>query len=328
MRDPRLFVTGSIATDHLMTFNGRFTDQLITDKLHALSLSFLVEDLTVRRGGVAANISYGLGLLGLRPVLTGAVGADFGEYRDHLEAHGVDTTGVRVCAERHTARFVCTTDADQNQIASFYAGAMAEAREISLTRLAGRVGVPDLVLISPNDPEAMLRHVAECRRAGYPYAADVSQQLALLDGAGVRDLVEGAAWLFTNEYEHELLKRRTGWSTAEVLARVGSWVTTLGAAGVRLETAGAAPIEMKPPAEVTPVDPTGGGDAFRAGFLAAVSRGLGMERAAQLGCLVAGWTLAAVGPQEYRWDPALARELLCGAYGSDAAGEILGALPV
>jgi adenosine kinase len=309
-----------------MTFSGRFTEQLIAEQLHTVSLSFLVEDLTVRRGGVAANIAYGLGLLGLRPVLTGAVGSDFDDYRRWLEANGVDTAGVLVSAERHTARFLCTTDADQNQIASFYAGAMADARHISLTDLAGRVGAPDLVVISPNDPEAMLRHVAECRQAGYPYAADVSQQLALLDRDGIRSLVAGARYLFTNEYEHKLLNRRTGWSTGEVLERVGAWITTLGAAGVRLERKGRPQIQVAAPAEVVPVDPTGGGDAFRAGFLAAVVRGLDEVRAAQLGCLTAGQTLTTVGPQEYRWDPVRADRQLRDAYGPDAADEILAAL--
>lgn len=319
----RIFVTGSIAYDHLMTFPGLFSEQLLPDQLHHVSLSFLVDDLTVRRGGVAANIAYGMGVLGLRPVLAAAAGTDFAEYGQWLAATGVDVSGVLVSRHRHTARFTCTTDAAQNQLASFYPGAMSEARDISLVRLAESTGRPDLVVLSPDDPEAMMRHARECRQAGYAFAADVSQQLALLDRDRVRELVAGARYLFTNEYEHELLKQRTGWSGDEVRERVGTWVTTLGARGVRLEQ-GADAVEVPTPAVVEPVDPTGGGDAFRAGFLTGVARGLDQVRAAQLGCVVAGLTLAVTGPQDYVWDTSVARERLLGAYGPEAADEILG----
>lgn len=320
----RIFVTGSIAYDHLMSFPGLFSEQLIPDQLHNVSLSFLVDDLTVRRGGVAANIAYGMGVLGLRPVLAAAAGTDFAEYGEWLAGNGVDVSGVLVSRRRHTARFVCTTDAAQNQLASFYPGAMSEAREISLIELAARTGEPDLVVISPDDPDAMMRHLAECREAGYAFAADVSQQLALLDRDRVRELVSGARYLFTNEYEHELLKQRTGWSGGEVLERVGTWVTTLGAKGVRLERRGADTVEVPTPSVVDPVDPTGGGDAFRAGFLTGVARGLDHVRSAQLGCVLAGLTLGVMGPQDYVWDAAVARERLLGAYGPAAADDVLG----
>src|SRR3954449_5638544 len=193
----RVLVTGSIATDHLMSFPGRFADQLLPDQLDKVSLSFLVDDLDIRRGGVAANISFGMAVLGLRPVLVGSVGGDFDDYRSWLERHGVDCSFVRVSELRHTARFLCTTDADQNQIASFYPGAMAEAREIELDAL----GPLDLVVVSPNDPAAMLRHTAEARERGIPFAADPSQQLSSLDGEQVRELVTGADVLLSNAYE-------------------------------------------------------------------------------------------------------------------------------
>ncbi|HLU44278.1 MAG TPA: PfkB family carbohydrate kinase, partial [Natronosporangium sp.] len=144
----KIVVTGSIATDHLMHFPGRFTEQLVADQLHKVSLSFLVDTLTVRRGGIAPNIAYGMSQLGLRPVLVGAVGADFAEYRSFLESHGVDCESVLVSPTAHTARFVCTTDDDLNQIASFYAGAMSEARKITLAPIAERLSGVDLVLIS------------------------------------------------------------------------------------------------------------------------------------------------------------------------------------
>jgi adenosine kinase len=185
-----VLITGSIATDHLMTFPGRFSDSLVADKLDKVSLSFLVEELEVRRGGVAPNIAFGMGCLGLRPVLVGAVGPDFADYESWLQRHNVDTSGVRVSESRHTARFVCTTDSEQNQIASFYPGAMSEARNIELRPVVDRVGKADVVLIGANDPEAMLRHTEECRFRGYPFAADPSQQLARMDGEEIKPLIE------------------------------------------------------------------------------------------------------------------------------------------
>jgi len=216
----RIAVTGSIATDHLMTFPGKFTDQLIADKLDKVSLSFLVDDLAIRRGGVAANIAFGLGVLGLQPLLVGAVGADFEDYRHWLEEHGVRTAGVRESLLRHTARFVCTTDSDGNQIGSFYAGAMAEDAEIKVASLAAEHGGIDLVIIGAGDPAAMVVHTVECREAGLKFAADPSQQLArILDGEQVRALVDGAEYLFGNEYEEALIERKSGWTSAEILEK-------------------------------------------------------------------------------------------------------------
>ena len=278
----QIAVTGSIASDHLMTFPGRFADSLVVEQLDKISLSFLVDDLEVRRGGVAANISFAMAGVGLRPLLVGAVGADFAEYRSWLDRHGVDTGHVRVSELKHTARFICTTDRDQAQIASFYAGAMSEAREIELAPLSERVGGLDLVLIGANDPEAMLRHTDECRDRGYAFVADPSQQLAFSDGASIRRLVEGATYLFTNEYEAALTEQKTGWSADEVLSVVGTRVTTLGARGVRIEAKGEPTIEVGVARELRKADPTGVGDAFRGGFLAGLSWGLSYERCAQI----------------------------------------------
>ncbi|MGK5628798.1 carbohydrate kinase family protein [Streptomyces sp. URMC 123] len=318
----RIAVTGSIATDHLMTFPGRFTDQLIADQLSHVSLSFLVDDLEVRRGGVAANIALGLGSLGLTPLLVGAVGSDFAEYRAWLHEHGVDTESVRVSRTRRTARFLCMTDEDLNQIAAFYTGAMAEAREIDIAGVAERAGGLDLVLISPNDPEAMARHTTECRELGIPFAADPSQQLARLGAEETRHLVDGARWLFTNEYEAALLRERTGWQREDVLARVGTWVTTLGASGVRIDRHGRDPIEVPAVPTEKATEPTGVGDAFRAGFLAATGWGLGPADAARLGCALATTVLAATGPQEYTVKPSGLLADIEAAYGEAAARRI------
>jgi adenosine kinase len=268
----RIAVTGSIATDHLMTFPGKFADQFIADKLDKVSLSFLVDELAIRRGGVAANIAFGLGVLGLRPLLIGAVGADFAEYRQWLEAHGVSTACVRESVLRHTARFVCTTDADGNQIGSFYPGAMSEDVDIKIAPLVAEHGGIDLVLIGAGDPHAMVTHTYECREEGIPFVADPSQQLArILGDEQVRALVDGADYLFGNEYEEALIERKSGWDKAEMLDRVGVRVTTLGPGGARIERKGESPVTMPAVPDAAPVDPTGSGDAFRSGFLAAVA---------------------------------------------------------
>lgn len=318
----RIAVTGSIATDHLMTFPGRFTDSLVADQLDKVSLSFLVEDLDVRRGGVAANIAFGMACLGLHPVLVGAVGQDFDDYRSWLQCHGVDCDSVQVSELKHTARFVCTTDADHNQIASFYSGAMAEAREIELGPVAARVGGLDLVLIGANDPDAMIRHTDECRQRGIAFAADPSQQLARMHRDEIRLLVDGAAYLFTNEYEAALTERKTGWSSGEILERVAVRVTTLGSRGVLVERKGETPVRVLCPREERKADPTGVGDAFRAGFLAGVAWGLPLERCAQVGSMIATSVIETVGTQEYELsrDGFLAR--IEATYGSDAVADI------
>ncbi|MGW4116902.1 carbohydrate kinase family protein [Actinosynnema sp. NPDC004786] len=318
----RIVVTGSIATDHLMAYPGRFADHFVAGHLDTVSLSFLVDDLEVRRGGVAANICFGLAQLGVTPALVGAVGKDFDEYRAWLDGHGVDTRFVRVSAHRHTSRFLCTTDLDQNQIASFYAGAMQEAREIDLGAVATGLGGVDLVVIGPNDPDAMVRHTRDSRALGLPFAADPSQQLARMDGASIRELVDGAAYLFTNEYESVLLRQSTGWSAEEVIGRVGAWITTLGAEGVRVERRDHPPLVVPAVRVEREVEPTGLGDAFRAGFLWGTSVGLGVERACQVGCAVAAASLETVGTQEYTLTEADLRSRLAHAYGDQAATEV------
>ncbi|MCU1663457.1 MAG: Adenosine kinase [Pseudonocardia sp.] len=315
-------VTGSIATDQLMHFPGRFVDQLVADQLDRLSLSFLVDDMVIRPGGVAGNIAFALGVLGQSPLLVGAVGADFGEYRARLEANGVDCSAVLVCEDVNTARFVCTTDDDMRQLASFYTGAMARSREISLAPFIGRV---DLAIIGANDPEAMLRHTDECRELGLPFAADPSQQLARMEGPEIRRLVEGARYLLTNDYEWELLLKKTGWTEAQVAEKIEIRITTHGENGVEIYGPETFKVGVVP--ETGKVDPTGVGDAFRAGFLAAVAGGLSMERSAQLGSLIAVQVLETDGPQEWTWDRAHGLERLRDAYGPDAATEIERVLP-
>lgn len=318
----QIAISASIATDHLMRFPGRFRDSLVDGKLDHISLSFLVDELEIRRGGVGGNIAFGMGVLGARPLLVGAAGLDFADYRSWLERHNVDTDSVLISEFRHTARFICTTDSDQNQWATFYAGAMVESRDIELKPVMDRVGGLDLVLVGPNDPEAMLRHTDECRFRGIPFAADPSQQLARMEGDDIRLLVDGAAFLFTNEYEASLIEQKTGWSADDILDRVKIRVTTLGAKGSRIESRSFAPLHVPVPREEQIIDPTGVGDAFRAGFLCGVSWGLSYERCAQVGSLLATYAIETVGPQEYEVSQRRFVERLLAAYGENAVADV------
>jgi adenosine kinase len=275
---------------------------------------------------VAGNISFGLGCLGLNPLLVGSVGQDFAEYRGWLQVHGVDTSGVQTSATRHTARFTATNDTEGNQIASFYPGAMSEDASIDIASLAATNGV-DLVLIGAGDPAAMQRYTADCRAAGIPFAADFSQQVAFLDGEAMRTLIDGAAYLFCNEYEEAVIESKTGWSNADILDRVSTRVITLGADGARVERPGAEPIVVGSLPDAKLVEPTGAGDAFRCGFLAAAAWGLSTERAIQLGNLMAVHVLETIGPQEYELKPGPLADRAAAAYGEAAANEMAAHLP-
>lgn len=307
-----------------MTFPGKFADSLVPDQLDKISLSFLVDDLDVRRGGCAANITYALAKLGHRALLVGAVGRDFeAEYRGWLDAAGVDTSGVLVSETRHTARFVCTTDTDMAQIATFYAGAMSESRDIDL--LAAGEGF-DLVLVGPDDPEGMLRHTNTCREHGIPFAADVSQQLAWAEGDVIRELIDGATYLFSNDYEAALIEQKTGWSSADVQAHVVTRIVTRGKDGVTVYPADGDSIHVDAIEGIVAVDPTGVGDSFRAGFLAGVAAGLDFERSAQIGCTIAASVVETVGTQEYQLDRDGFLKRIGSAYGETARSEIDAAL--
>ncbi|BEP15378.1 carbohydrate kinase family protein [Acidothermaceae bacterium B102] len=324
-----VIVTGSFATDHLMTFPGRFADQLLPDQLHRVSLSFLVDHLDIRRGGVAANISFGMAALGETPVIVAAAGSDCAEYRGWLDDHGVDTASLHVSTTAHTARFLCTTDLDNNQIASFYPGAMSEAGDIALGPVVERLGGAaevSLILISPDDPAGMLRHTQEARDLGIAFVADPSQQLARMEGPEVRQLVEGARFLFTNDYEWGLITTKTGWSHEDILDKVDVWVVTHGAKGSVIHRKGQDDLAVPVAQEMHIADPTGVGDAFRSGFLTGVAWGIDLERSAQVGSMLATYVLETVGTQEYVLDKADFIDRFAESYGADAAAEVRGHL--
>ncbi|MDX1881790.1 carbohydrate kinase family protein [Mycolicibacterium sp. 120270] len=319
-------VTGSIATDHLMRFPGKFSEGLLPEHLQKISVSFLVDDLVIHRGGVAGNMAYAIGILGGDPTLIGAVGTDFEDYRKWLTSHRVDCDSVLVSDTSYTARFVCTTDVDMAQIASFYPGAMSQAREIKLADVVSRRGTPDLVIIGANDPDAMFLHTQECRALGLAFAADPSQQLARLTGDQIRQLIDGATYLFTNDYEWDLLLQKSGWSEAEVMQQIQMRVTTLGEKGVDIVGRDGTFVHVDVVPETHKEDPTGIGDAFRAGFLTGRDKGLSIERSAQLASMVATLVLEAPGPQEWSWDRDAGIKRLTAAYGDEAGAEIAAAI--
>ncbi len=291
----KVVVTGSIAFDYLMFFPGRFTDNLIADQLQHISVSFLVKAMQRKRGGTAPNIAYTLALLGGRPAMMATAGHDFSDYRAWLEGHGVDTTSVVEIANEYTASFFATTDAAQNQIASFYEGAMAHAGMLSFAVHAPGV---ELAIISPNDPLAMLKYVQECQTAGIPYIYDPSQQTIWLSG---HDLCQGLTncYLMTvNEYEFGLIQEKTGLSAADILGRARGLLVTRGQQGSWLVVEGQEYlIPVAPPQHVA--DPTGAGDAFRAGLTRGIQLGLPWDIAGRMGALCATYAIEHVGTQAH-----------------------------
>ena len=318
----KIGVAGSVGLDHLMTFSGKFTDSLVAGSLEKVSLSFLVDSLDVRRGGCAANIAYGMGVLGLNPILIAAVGKDWADYEAWLSRHGVDTSHALVSTTLHTAHFVVTTDQDLNQIASFFPGAMSEARNIELSPIMEKTGRLDMMVISPDDPEAMLRHSEVCRQLGIPFAADPSQQMARMSGDEIKLLIDGASYLFLNEYELALAMQKTGWSDREILERVKYRVVTLGSKGAKVESAAGEFVQVTCPKEKSKTDPTAVGDSFRSGFIAGLAWGVSLERCAQLGALIATYVIETLGTQEYRFTNAQFVERFAEAYGRPAADEV------
>lgn len=291
-------LTGSVAYDYLMSFPGYFKDHILPDHLESISLSFLVDSMVRQRGGNAPNIAYTLALLGQRPRLLAAVGEDFDEYRQWLESEGVDTSGVRVIPGEYTASFFVTTDRSNAQIASFYPGAMAYASQLSLAELDGER--PDLVVISPNDPDAMKRYVVECQELAFPYLYDPSQQIVRLEAEDLRRGIDGALALFVNEYEYALIQKMTGLSSTDILGQVGFMVVTQGERGSTIYNGKQEHhVPIVPPDIIA--DPTGVGDAYRGGFLSAYSHGLEWVTCGRVGALAATYCLEQQSPQGHEY---------------------------
>jgi adenosine kinase len=292
----KLIVTGSIAFDYLMQFPGKFTEHILAEHLQRVSLSFLVDSMDKRRGGCAPNIAYTLALLGERPYLVATAGRDFKEYDEWLQAAGVDTSHVHHVPDKFTASFFCSTDIENNQIASFYIGAMANASELSLRT----IHEPGLVIISPNDPGAMVQYAEECRAMGVAFIFDPSQQCARLSGDDLRDGISGARLVICNDYEFELIRQKTGMDEQQLLQHASALVITRGENGC---SAYESTTRIDVPA-VTPhriVDPTGVGDAFRGGLMKGIAVGRSLKECAQLGTVAATYALEHLGGQSHAY---------------------------
>jgi len=297
----KLIVTGSIAFDYLMSFPGKFTEHLLPEHMQRVSLSFLVDTMDKRRGGCAPNIAYTLALLGERPHLMATAGQDFGDYGAWLTAAGVDTSLVKVVGNKFTASFFCSTDEANNQIASFYTGAMANAGELSFRTVDGLAG-DGLVIISPNDPEAMVQYAEECSTTGIKYIWDPGQQCARMDGAQLKDGIVGAHMVICNDYEFELIRQKTGMQEADVLAVASVLIITRGEHGSSVITRDQRiDVPAVPPDRI--VDPTGVGDAFRGGLMKGLASGRSLEVSARMGSVAATWALEHLGgtSHAYTW---------------------------
>ncbi len=290
-----ILLTGSVAYDYLMTFPGLFKEQILPERLERISLSFLVDSMSRQRGGVAPNIAYTMALLGERPRVMATVGEDFADYRAFLEGAGVDTALMVVVPGLFTASFFATTDQSNAQLASFYPGAMGVASKQSILHVRPR---PDLIIVSPNAPDAMTKFAAECRQAKVPYLYDPSQQILRLEGPELARDMEGAQFFFVNDYEFGLIAQKTGWGLAQMLQHVDVVVVTRGKDGADLYTGGEQVfIPTVPERQI--VDPTGVGDAFRGGFLAGYARGWDWTLCGQVGSLAAVYCLEQKGPQNH-----------------------------
>jgi adenosine kinase len=292
-----IVLTGSVAFDYLMTFPGYFKDHLLPDKLDSISLSLLVDSMVRSRGGIAPNIAYTMALLGQRPRVMATVGEDFAEYRLHLESLGVDTSLMKVIPSEFTASCFTNTDRANAQLVSFYPGAMNYASELSFYDLDEK---PDLVVISPNSPEAMINYPKECQDLGIPYLYDPSQQIPRMKGEDLGSGVRGAEALMVNDYEFGMIQNATGMSESEIIENLRFMVVTRGKAGATITAEGEEyHVPVVPPRQI--VDPTGVGDAFRGGFLTGYAYGLDWEICGKMGALAATYCLEIRGTQEHKY---------------------------
>lgn len=293
----RVVVTGSVAFDYLMTFSDRFLDVLVPDRMHRLSVSFRVDAMRRVRGGCAPNIAYSLARLGADAVIMATAGSDAREYRDWLAEAGVDVSLLRIHDDIFTASFFVTTDRDQNQVGTFYSGAMDRARDLSFD--AVDPAAVAMAIIAPNDPQAMARYARECRALRIPFMYDPSQQVAQLGGEDLLAGLEGAAIFIGNEYEFGVIEKKTELVEAELRARVPVLIVTRGSEGSTIALRDGAQTITVPAArvEATEVDPTGVGDAYRAGLLAARLAGLPWDVAGRVGSVAAVYALETIGPQ-------------------------------
>ncbi len=293
-----IIVTGSVAYDYLMSFPGRFQEHILPDQLHQVSLSFLVDSMRKQRGGCAPNIAYSLALLGERPTVMATVGQDFGEYRAWLEDQGVDTSAIVEVEGEFTSSFFVNTDLENNQIASFYVGAMGWADRLSLHDLDH--DEIEVAIISPNAPAAMVKYPRECQALGIPYIYDPSQQIIRLSGEELLEGTRGARMLIVNDYEFSMIKNKTGLSEEELLALPEVTIVTRGEAGSTIYAGGQElHVPVVPPQPLA--EPTGVGDGYRAGVIKGLRRGYPWQVTGRIASLAATYVLEQHGTQNHRY---------------------------
>jgi adenosine kinase len=295
-----IIVTGSVAFDYLMSFPGHFREHILPDQIGQISVSFLVDSMRKERGGVAPNIAYSLALLGERPTVMATVGQDFGEYGTWLEGVGVDTSAIVEVPGQFTSSFFGNTDLDNNQIASFYVGAMSQADTLSFYDLD--YPAIQLAVISPNAPAAMVKYAAECQVLSVPYIYDPSQQIIRLSAQELLAGMNGARLLIVNEYEFGMIRNKTGLGDADLLAMAEATIVTRGEAGSTVYAGGQVySIPVAPTIRL--VEPTGVGDAYRAGVIKGMLRGYPWEVTGRIGALAAVYVLEQAGTQNHHYTP-------------------------
>jgi adenosine kinase len=300
-----ILVSGSLALDHIMVFPDHFKDHILPDKLHVLNVSFNIESLETHFGGVAGNIAYHLHLLGQHPLILATVGSDFGPYAEHLDRLGIRRSAIHVVDDLRTPQGFVTTDLDDNQIWAFYVGAMARAHE---ARVADIDEPLEIAIVSSDGKQAMVEHARELKRRGVPTFVDPSHALPILDKHELLELIDGAAGYIVNDYELSLTLEKTGCSEAEIAARCDSLIITLGEDGSTIHHGGEVS-EIPPVHAERVVDPTGCGDAYRAGLLTGRARGLPYDVAGRMGSLLGACQVAVDGNQNLKldWDGFRAR---------------------
>lgn len=293
----RIIVTGSLAYDYIMNFPGKFSDHILPDKVHMLSVSFLVDSMKKMRGGTAGNIAYTIGLLGGKSAVVSAAGQDFAEYGDFMQGKGIDTRGIKRVENEFTASCFINTDQSNNQIVAFYPGAVVHAREVTLASLGLEKG--DWVIISPTDPESMSRHTAECKKAGVNYIFDPGKQVPRLDKAQILSGLDGCAAFVGNDYEFGMMARATGLTEQQLFDMAPITVMTRGEEGSRILVKGKATIEIPIAKPGTVVDPTGAGDAYLGALALGLAKGLSHEMTGRIAALAATYAIESKGCQEH-----------------------------
>jgi adenosine kinase len=312
--DSQILVAGSVAFDHIMDFPGLFKDHILPEKLHIINISFLVEKVEKQRGGCAANISYSLALLGGRPRILAVAGKDFDEYRSWLIGQGVDVSSIRVVDDEITATCFITTDRGNSQITGFYPGAMSRARDLSLKESVNGHPVA-LAVVAPDDPQAMCRHCREAREAGVPLLFDPSFQVIALDGETLAEAARGARYMILNDYELAVFRDKTGYAGEDIHELVDTVVVTLGADGSKILRKGQRELSIEAAPTTGVVDPTGAGDAYRGGFVAALGRGYDLETAARFGTVAAVYAIESYGTSNHRYSQEEFAERYAAAFG-------------